>query len=433
MQSLLSFDEGPSISAPLRFFLTAPLFAIAAGLLLLWAGPEMLASRWTPQVLAFTHLITVGFMLQVMLGALQQLLPVMAGASMHRAERVASVVHATIAMGAVLLVAAFWTSLPLLFGASAITLGMGIVIFVGAALHALHGAVAGGAVRHGLRMALVGLLVTAGIGLVNAIALGWPIDIALQQLTNVHLAWGFMGWAGVLLGVVGFVVVPMFQQTRQYPRWFTQWFAGAGAALVALWTMAELADYARTAVVLAIGVVLLAASLALMTLKLLLASKRPSLDAVHILWRFGMANAVAACGLWLLAQVSATVAQWQGWPLLFGVLVLVGGFFSVIVGMLYKIVPFLVWLHLQNQGQGRMLAPNIKKVLAEPHIRRHMWAHGMACGLLAMAVLWPPVFVYPAGLAMVVANAWLLRNLLAAVAVYRSHLAKIEALDAPRA
>ena len=29
----------------------------------------------------------------------------------------------------------------------------------------------------------------------------------------------------------------------------------------------------------------------------------------------------------------------------FGVLVLVGGFMAVIVGMLYKIVPFLVWLH----------------------------------------------------------------------------------------
>jgi len=27
-------------------------------------------------------------------------------------------------------------------------------------------------------------------------------------------------------------------------------------------------------------------------------------------------------------------------------------FCVVIVGMLYKIVPFLIWLHLQNQGQG---------------------------------------------------------------------------------
>ena len=433
MHSLLSFDEGPPISAPLRYFLTAPLFAMCAGLLLLWSGPEMFASRWTPQALAFTHLITVGFMLQVMLGAMQQLLPVMAGANIHRPKLVASVVHTTITLGAILLVLAFLTSLPSLFGAAAVALGVGLVVFVGAALHALQGVSAASTVTRSLYVALFGLFVTASIGVVNALALGWPFELALQQWTNVHMAWGFVGWGGVLLGAVGFVVVPMFQQTRHYPQWFTHGFAGAALAIVALWSLAELTGYSRTAVALGIGVVLVAASLALMTFKLLLGSKRPNLDAVQILWRFAMVSAVAACGLWLLAQASDTVAQWRGWPLLFGAMVLVGGFMSVILGMLYKIVPFLVWLHLQNLAQGRLMAPNVKKVLAEKHIRWHMWAHFLAFGLLLLAVVWPAWFTYPAGLALMVANGWLLRNLLAAVAVYRSHMAKIEALGAPRA
>jgi hypothetical protein len=393
----------------------------------------MFASRWTPQALAFTHLITVGFMLQVMLGAMQQLLPVMAGANIHRPKLVASVVHTTITLGAILLVLAFLTSLPSLFGAAAVALGVGLVVFVGAALHALQGVSAASTVTRSLYVALFGLFVTASIGVVNALALGWPFELALQQWTNVHMAWGFVGWGGVLLGAVGFVVVPMFQQTRHYPQWFTHGFAGAALAIVALWSLAELTGYSRTAVALGIGVVLVAASLALMTFKLLLGSKRPNLDAVQILWRFAMVSAVAACGLWLLAQASDTVAQWRGWPLLFGATVLVGGFMSVILGMLYKIVPFLVWLHLQNLAQGRLMAPNVKKVLAEKHIRWHMWAHFLAFGLLLLAVVWPAWFTYPAGLALMVANGWLLRNLLAAVAVYRSHMAKIEALGAPRA
>ncbi len=428
MHSLLSFDEGPPISAPLRFFLTAPLFAICAGLLLLWSGPEMFASRWTPQALAFTHLITAGFMLQVMLGALQQLLPVMAGANIRRPRLVATVVHTTITLGAILLLLAFLTSLPMLFGAAAAAVGVGLVVFLGAALHALQGVPTASTVTHSLYMALLGLFVTASIGIVNAIALGWPIELALQQWTNVHMAWGFVGWGGVLLGAVGFVVVPMFQQTRHFPHWFTHGFAGSALAIVALWSLAELTGNSHTAVALGIGVVLVAASLALMTFKLLLGSKRPRPDAVQILWRFAMVSAVAACGLWLLAQVSDAVAQWRGWPLLFGAMVLVGSFMSVILGMLYKIVPFLVWLHLQNLAQGRLMAPNVKKVLAEKHILRHMWTHFLAFGLLLLAVVWPQWFTYPAGLALVFANGWLLRNLLMAVAVYRSHLAKIEAL-----
>jgi hypothetical protein len=393
----------------------------------------MFASRWTPQALAFTHLITVGFMLQVMLGALQQLLPVMAGANIHRPRLVATVVHTTLTLGAILLVLAFLTSLPWLFGGAAVAIGVGLVVFVGAALHALHRVPVSSTVTRGLHLALFGLLVTASIGLMNALALGWPIELALHQWTNVHMAWGFVGWGDVLLGAVGFVVVPMFQQTRHYPQWFTQAFAGSALAIVTLWSVAELTGYTRSAMALGIGVVLVAASLALITLKLLLGSKRPSMDAVQILWRFAMVNAVAACGLWLLAQASETVTQWRGWPLLFGSMVLVGGFMSVILGMLYKIVPFLVWLHLQNKAQGRLMAPNVKKVLAEKHIRWHMWTHFLAFFLLLLAVVWPQWFTYPAGLALVFANGWLLRNLLAAVAVYRIHLAKIEALGAPHA
>ena len=73
MQLLPSYDQSPPIGAPFRFFLSAPLFGILAGMLILWSGDEVFVSRWTSAALAVTHLITVGFMLQVMLGALLQI------------------------------------------------------------------------------------------------------------------------------------------------------------------------------------------------------------------------------------------------------------------------------------------------------------------------------------------------------------------------
>lgn len=433
MQALLSFDQGPPVSAPLRFFITAPLFAICAGLLLLWSGPDLFASRWTPAALALTHLITVGFMMQVVLGAMQQLLPVMAGANIRRPLLVATTVHATITLGGILLALAFMTSMPLLYGCAVVALGSGTLIFIGAALQALQGVTTASPITRGLRLALLGLFVTVSIGLFNAASMGWSIAVPLQQLANVHLGWGFVGWGCAILAVVSFVAVPMFQQTPPYPNWFNRGFPALSVVIVSLWTLTELTGYARSAVALAVGVVLVAASLALITLKLLLTSKRPKVDAVQLLWRVGMVSALAACALWLLAQASDTVADWQSWPLLFGALLLFGGFMPVILGMLYKIVPFLIWLHLQNLGHGRLMAPNMKKVLAEKHIQGQMQAHFMAYGLLLLAVFWPAWFTYPAGLALIFANGWLLRNLLSALAVYRSHLAKIAALAAPLA
>jgi hypothetical protein len=81
------------------FFLTAPLFALLAGMLLLWSGPDLFASRWTPAALALTHLISAGFMLQVMLGAMIQILPVVAGANIAQPLLLATLVHAALTLG----------------------------------------------------------------------------------------------------------------------------------------------------------------------------------------------------------------------------------------------------------------------------------------------------------------------------------------------
>ena len=430
MQALLSFDQAPPISAPLRFFLTAPLFPILAGLLVLWSGPELFISRRTPEVLALTHLITAGFMLQVMLGAMQQLLPVMAGANIARPLWVATVVHACLTVGALCLVAAFLTKQPVLFAMAVVILATAVVTFVVAAARALYGVPTTSPIIRGLRLGLVGLCVTVGFGLLRAVALGWSLELPLAKVANVHLGWGFVAWGCTMLGTVGFVAVPMFQQTPNYPGWFGRGFAVTTLLVVVLWASAELVGWEGLASVLSVGVVLVAATFALITLHLQRLSRRPKLDAVQLLWRVAMLSALAACGLWLAARVSPTLAQWPGWPLLFGTLLLFGGFMSVIVGMLYKIVPFLIWLHLQNLGRGRLMAPNIKKVLDEKQMDRQMAAHFVAFGLLMLAVVWPVWFVYPAGLALIVANVWLLRNLLSAVQVYRRHLAKIKALPA---
>ena len=93
MHPNLSFEQAPPLSVPFRFFLTAPLFGIAAGVLLLLQGEGMLASRWIPATLAATHLMVVGFMLQAMCGALLQFVPVAAGGNIWRPQLVAGLVH----------------------------------------------------------------------------------------------------------------------------------------------------------------------------------------------------------------------------------------------------------------------------------------------------------------------------------------------------
>lgn len=430
MQALLSFDQAPPFSAPLRFFLTAPLFAMLGGGLILYSGPDVFASRWTPAALALTHLITVGFMLQVMLGALLQLLPVVVGANMVRPLAIARMVHLALTAGALSLAAAFLTYEPLLFGAAVAFLVGGALLFIGSAGRALYGIAASTPTVRGLKMALLGLAVTVVSGALLASALGGWLPTPLLGLTSVHLGWAMMAWTCTVLAAVSFVVVPMFQLTPEYPIWFARNFAIAAFAALSLWSLAELAGWVTPALLLGAATLVTGAVFAGLTLRLLGSSKRPKHDASHLLWRFSMASALLACALWLAASVIPSLALWTGFPLLLGVLLLVACFMSAIIGMLYKIVPFLVWLHLQNRGRGRVLAPNMKKVLPQSRIDHQMLAHFLACALLGLSVFWPAWFARPAGLALLVANAWLLRNLLYASGVYRKHLME---LDAPSA
>jgi hypothetical protein len=428
MQALLSLEQAPPISAPLRFFVTAPMFAVLAGCLMLWSGPALFESRWTPAALAVTHLMTLGFMLQCMLGALQQLLPVVAGANFRHPLLLASVVHITLSVGTLFLVAAFLLQQPALFSVAAVFLVIALFVFILAASHALWGASGTSPVIRGLRLALSGLAVTVSLGLLLALSLAGLLAVPLVSMTNVHLGWGFVAWGCALLGAVGFTVVPMFQQTPAYPAWFARRFSWSTLVTTLLWSVTELMAWELAASVLSIGVVLITAIFALSTLNLQRQSKRANPDATGRLWQLAMISVLLACTLWLATRVLPMWAHWPGWTLLVGTLVLFGGFMSVIIGMLYKIIPFLVWLHLHHQGRGRLIAPNMKKVLAQRQIDAQAIAHVATIGLLLLAVFWPQWFAYPAGLGMVFSNAWLLRNLLLALKVYRAHLAKLDAL-----
>jgi len=82
----LRTDQAPPLTIPASFFLLAPLSMMAAGALLAAHGQDLLASRWLPAAMAATHLGTLGFLGAIMLGALYQMIPVVAGAPREQAR-----------------------------------------------------------------------------------------------------------------------------------------------------------------------------------------------------------------------------------------------------------------------------------------------------------------------------------------------------------
>lgn len=427
MQALLSFENAPPFAAPLRFFLTAPLFAVLAGLLVAWEGPGLFASRWMPGALAATHLVTVGFMLQVMLGAMIQILPVVAGANLRRPLLVAQIVHAGLTQGALLLAAGLLLGAPWLLSGAALVLGATVAIFLACTLLALLGVPSTSPTIRGLKLALFGLFGVVGLGVLMALALarGWALPLA--ALVDLHAGWGLGGWAGVLLAAMAYVVVPMFQLTPGYPARPSWWFPVTILALLLLWSVAVLADQGWL-VRLSQG---LAAVTGLafcgLTLRLQGKRRRARADATYRYWQLGLIASSAALLMLLSASIWPGGAEVDGWTLGFGILIVAGGFLPFITGMLYKIVAFLSWLHLQNFGQAKIPAPAMNKILPDTATQRQMLAYGAALVLLLAAVVFPGWLARPAGMAFAVANAWLWWNVAGAARRYRRSQAEMAA------
>jgi len=406
----LTLAQTPPLSVPLRYFITAPLFTLLAGMIALWYGPELFSSRWNPALLAATHALTLGFLASAMVGAIQQLLPVLAGSPLPRPRLVSGWVHLLLTFGTLLLIGGWLLGSAVLFQAAAVALLLALIPFLMIVLLALWRSSS----RHPsiltMALAVVGLAITVGLGVELLLGYAWPDYAIHRTLTDSHMGWGLVGTVAVLIGGVAYQVVPMFQITPNYPRWLMRSYAPLLLLVVAAWSLSGAAWLT------VVGALLLA-SFALTTLWLQYHRRRRIADVTLDFWRMAMVSLLLALLLWLAGSQLGT-------PALLPVVLMIAGFaISAVNGMLYKIAPFLIWLHLNNRmqalGRWQGKIPNMKQIIPERQARLQFRLQLAALLLLLGATLQPEWLLRPAALLWIVSAGWLLKNLLVALYLFR--------------
>ncbi len=421
MRRALAFKQSPAFSVPLRFFLNVPIFALLAAMLMLWAGPAALASRWHPVTLALTHLFTLGVLTSAMLGALIQILPVATNANVWRPSLTAAVVHALLTAGTLILVAAFLWGKPILFKLAAPVLALAFTWMIAAVVVGLH--------QHRLamdprsaeeilaiRLAMAALFATVVLGVSLAVALGWQWDAPLVLLTHLHSAWGLLGWVGIVIMGISFQVIPVFQVTELYPARLTRWLTPLLFSLLILWAGSMLWLANTSLFIRLLEGLLASASLAYAasTLHLLWTRKRKHADATTLFWRTAMLSLVACAVMGLTGAITKILL-----PVPLGILFIVGVSWSAINGMLYKIIPFLVWYHAQKDLQLALrVVPKVKQIMPDAIGKRQYWIHAAALAFLLAATIWP-VLTRPAAAILGISAAWLGISIVQAILLYR--------------
>lgn len=357
-------SEAPAPSLPMAFFLPAVALLLAAALTAPFLSLKMADWTYQQEVLALVHTVTLGFLLPVFLGASVQLLPVVAGVTVARTGllRGAAACYFAGTAGMVFHFARLgWNGLVL----SAFAVTLAVVLFFGAVIPVLARAPAG-PVRLAFALAYAGLALTMIVGLLIGLdrRRGFLPGAPLDHLAA-HLTLGFFATFTVAIWGVSSKLLPMFllapapDQRRQKAALLLMW-CGAVLLATALWFGWPIVPFAALPV---------AASILQLALvrRLLGERRRGRIDAGfrYALSAYADLFAAGAVGLLIAFGVGKGTLLSLRLPWVYGFLVLGGWLLQTVVGMLSKILPFLVWQAVYARRAGLGPLPKLSDLSPE--------------------------------------------------------------------
>ena len=177
----LALELAPATAIPAFFLRTVPAWGALAGLMLLAAGPALLASRWSPATVALVHVLTLGLLGNAMFGSLLQFLPAAAGVRVAGGAPLAITLHGLLNAGALALVAGLGWPKAWLRETGGVLLVAAFMLLAGAALPGLVRRAAGSLLHAGIALSLLGGLATAALGLALVAAMSGRLVLDLPR------------------------------------------------------------------------------------------------------------------------------------------------------------------------------------------------------------------------------------------------------------
>ncbi|MBT2970985.1 MAG: hypothetical protein KME56_08245 [Candidatus Thiodiazotropha sp. (ex Ctena orbiculata)] len=410
----LSLEQAPPIVIPFKFFLTASLFVFAVGLVLVVGADKVFLSRWSPLALAITHLVTLGFLAQVMTGAMIQLLPVLAGSPIPAVVTTSRIIHLMLLGGTLLLALGFFHTDQLLIETGATLSGGAIMLFLAAVMVSLirSGRRHDNAISFGLGW--LAIIPTVAIGIYMVLGLGGLVAVGdMPRLVAVHLSWGLLGWVGTVLFSTVFQLLPIFYITDEISPGSRDFYVALIMLLLMLYSLA----YFWNIESLEISLPIILALFLFLSFKLfqsIRSRQRKIVDVTLLFLWSGLASLLLAALAWIHGDNDLLVA----------VFLLGGVCMTMPIGIIYKVIPFLCWFHLQSlqvkQGRISSRLPSMKHYISDKDAKRHYLLHITAILLMAAAAMMPTLFARLSGLLFSLASLYFLRNLLFALLRYRA-------------
>jgi len=379
--SLVSPAYAPPFRIVMKYFITAIVSFFVLNLMLTFNYSSFSGNHFQPKLLSITHIMSLGWITMTIFGAMFQLIPVVLQVKIF-SEFLAEIQYWLFTIGVITLVYSFWfflVGLPLLIGA--VLINAAIIIFIINITVTLTKVKEWNITATYLSAALFYLLVTAAAGLLLAINLGYPYIVGNHlEYISYHLIVAVVGWVSMVIMGVTFKLVSMFTLTHNFSIKSGKWAFGLiNTGLIAL--MYEL--HSKNQVLFIISSIIIAAGIFFFSFQVYVIFKgriRKNLDAPLKFTRTSFIFFLLSA----LFGLSLSISDLSGIiniKLAFGYVIFFGFISMLIIGQMYKIIPFLTWYHKYSSKAGLEKVPTLKEMYNEKicHIEYYLMLTAVIC------------------------------------------------------
>jgi hypothetical protein len=367
-----------------------------------------------PISIASIHLLFLGVITMGMIGALFQMQSVLGGASIPSPLGNSVIIHILLTIGILALVGAFTLHWPELFMIAGVLIGGGVVYFAQILLPLLFGKITHDTLK-GMRFAIFSLLIAAILGIVMATSYANESFGEYHTIIRTsHYSIALIGWVAALIVYVAFQVIEMFYVTTPYSDWCKHNVKRVLGSSLLLKIIGLFLALPYTWIFDTV-IVLVLIGFATTTLKRLQIRKRRVSDVSIWFW-------MAGNGLLMIALITYMSSIVTNYAPLDAVSLIAFGLFAlaIILGMMGKIVPFLVWFHLSSSGF--MDAPIMSHIIPQKRLKLTFWLFVTASFFALISPLYP-LLLMASGVFSGAMFALVLFNLITALRLY-SHTLK---------
>lgn len=357
----LSTDQAPPIWVPLKFFITAPFFGVLFGLFVFFTPSELFLSRFSVESIIATHLLTIGFFGFVMVGALTQMLPVLAGAKIPKPKLLSTASHLLLVFGVLSFSVGFYINSSIILAVASALLGGGFFIILFGIALAINGVNNLTPTIKGMRISVSFAIAIAFMGVYLLYGyIAKDIDATHLSIANIHSVWAIFGFAGILIVSVSFQVLPMFYVAPHFKSFCKKRVVNIIAFALIFWMVLNLFGEFDFLAKFVISLFFFAfATTAWIKLN---KRRRPISDVTIWYWRTSSISLAIGVLVWFFGELIL-----DEYILLASIFIGGGFIMSIMVGMLYKIIPFLVWFHLN--ASGYMSIPTINEMIDKRYLK----------------------------------------------------------------